>query len=309
MSATALARELAETGLYTEFASWKNSTSDYTSALSLWSDHLTTFGLSLDNPCRATIHGFARLFRNGKSLSNYLSHLRQIYKLLDLQLGHLHEECCKNLVKGAIKLTDPEVLREKRAATAKQTKQLVNWLHRQGQHDVADSFVVCRQYALRYKSECVPLQWHCKQSHVHTDVKCVTINTCRKTSGRNVIPISRNCICAQQSSTLCGTCILRKRYQNNDGGYVFPHITYASAMYWLREGAAALSWQNPASWGTHCFRRGWGRDAYNAGGMSALFISGGWSSVAATGYMSSKQRNEIEACNFHVDFSDEEEPW
>jgi hypothetical protein len=180
-------------------------------------------------------------------------------------------------------------------------------------YDVADSFVVARQYALRYKSELIPLEFSDDHRFLSVRGTEVTINTPRKTSKRQVVPIVRKCICKKQGSLLCGACVLRKRIGSKKPGqkhgYVFPQVSYASALYWLRQGASALGWIAPQSWGTHAFRRGWGREAFKAGGLSALFLSGGWRGLAAFGYMSARQRSEVEACDFAVDASDDEDDW
>jgi hypothetical protein len=202
-----LSQRLLENGVYTTFASWKDSTGGYASAFSAWMNACQLFGHNPNKPTRTAVEAFASLFRNGDSLKQYLHRIRKVYEWLHIPVEALCARDCATLIKGAIKLTDPNVRREKYAATAKQTKQLVSWLRRQGQDELADSFIVARQYALRFKSECIPLQWSSLLSNVQMDDKSCTIHTSRKTSGRNVIPICRNCICHQQSQALCGCCI------------------------------------------------------------------------------------------------------
>ena len=298
-----------EYGLYKRFYAWKSSVDSYVSALSLWGELTSTLKWSMTDPGNDAVEVFSTLFNNGDSLTQYLSHLRGIYSLLQVPMGALCASNSRSLVKGSCKLTPNDAFRIKQAVSAKQMRALVRWLRGKNLIDMADSFVVARQYALRFKSECVAMQWNGESSRVECTNKQVTLHTTRKTTGKRVVPICRGCICSQQGSELCGYCILRRRSKQNKSGFVFPRVTYASGLYWLRQAAEALGWPLPSSWGTHAFRRGWGRDAFRSGGLSALFVSGGWKGLAATAYVAASQISEVEACNFCVDYSDEEEPW
>ena len=166
--------------------------------------------------------------------------------------------------------------------------------------------MVTRHYALRYKSECLKLTYNDKTKYFTCSNTEVTIHTRRKNSGRLVVPIYRSCICKKQATELCGACCLRKkRKRNNKSGNVFG-VSYRSALFWLKEAAAALKWDDPDSWASHCFRRGWGQESYQHGGLGALFFSGGWKGLAAFGYLSAKQRSSMEAAEFAINWSDED---
>ena len=66
-------------------------------------------------------------------------------------------------------------------------------------------------------------------------------------------------------------------------------------------------WDYPNAWGSHAFRRGYGREAFEKGGLPALFLAGGWRSMAAFAYISAQQLASTQECDFHVEFSDSDE--
>ena len=92
-------------------------------------------------------------------------------------------------------------------------------------------------------------------------------------------------------------------------GWLYPNMDYADALYTLKETAAILNWPDPDTWGLHCWRRGWGREAFAAGGLAALFLSGGWKGVAAFAYLEAKQKSAIEGAEFCLNFSDDEDEY
>ena len=305
-----LQRHIRECGIYTAFAAWKKSSSGYCAALAAWCRCMRISQQPINSPTRIGVECFQRLFRNGDTFEQYISHVRVCYQWLQMPLGALKPRETRALIAGAKKTTDPNVHRPKYGATAKQTKQLVKFLRKKGLHDVASSFVICRQYALRYKSEMVPLQWQSPTSYVEIENKYVTIHTVRKTHPTKLEPIQRGCICTIHGPELCGACILRAKAQNDQHGFVLQNIDYASALIWLREGAAHLNWQDATRWGTHAFRRGYGREQFAKLGLIGLMAAGGWKShAAAIGYLHAKQKSHLSAMEFCIDQSDEEEDW
>ena len=93
-----------------------------------------------------------------------------------------------------------------------------------------------------------------------------------------VVPVVRRCICALQGRRLCGVCTLTARL-TADVERIFPDVTYTEGLAFLKLAADLVRLPEPATWGTHCFRRGWADEALQAGGPTAFFYSGGWRGV------------------------------
>ena len=193
------------------------------------------------------------------------------------------------------------------AATSVQTKHLAKWLRERGQREIAQAFIVCRFFALRYKSELVNLKWKSTTSSVEIHGDEVTFHIQRKHTGRKVVPVSRKCGCKQSGPLLCGICIIKQRHQQSSNGFVFPTVDYPKSMLWLKKAAAALQWDFPKSWGSHCFRRGMARECYAFGGLAHMLSVGGWRSAAAKEYLASKTISQAEAADVEIDFSSDEE--
>ena len=85
---------------------------------------------------------------------------------------------------------------------------------------------------------------------------------------------------------------------------MFPHVSYAEGLAYLKAADMLLKLKRASEWGTHAFRRGWANEALNAGGATALFKSGGWRGVAAFSYVEAKARGALEAAEWLVEFSD-----
>lgn len=301
-------RAVQEDAIFLELSAWVHSAKGYVSALKLWYDTCKILRTPVGVPCKATVGAFCTEFRNGKSLEQYLSRVRTILTFLDFEWLALSPEKCKGFVAGCNKRTRPEVKRTLHGATGKQTRDLVKWLHRQGARyrQYSDAFVVARQFALRFGSECVDMCLDAPNNFVTLSPSTACVTCIRK---GNTIPehIYRECICAEQCPSLCGVCALHRLNQAREGcGQVFPAVRYTEALRVIREGAAALLWPDPMGWGTHCWRRGWGREAFEAGGLCGLFQSGGWRGVAALGYLEARQRSGLAACTFALEFSESE---
>ena len=88
------------------------------------------------------------------------------------------------------------------------------------------------------------------------------------------------------------------------GAQVFPDLSYAEGLAYLKAGAAHLGFERASEWGTHAFRRSWANDAIKNGGATALFYSGGWRGVAAFSYVAAQTRGAMEAAEWLVEFSD-----
>ena len=85
---------------------------------------------------------------------------------------------------------------------------------------------------------------------------------------------------------------------------VFPHVSYAEGLAYVKAADMLLKLERASEWGTHAFRRGWANEALKAGGATALFYSGGWRGVAAFSYVEAKARGALEAAEWLVEFSD-----
>ena len=130
------------------------------------------------------------------------------------------------------------------------------------------------------------------------------------------VVVSRSCICKSQGRLLCGQCALRSisvsehilRGDSICSSPVFSSVTYTSALASLKLGAAALGFPNPASWATHCFRRGFAEDALRAGGPGTRFWAGGWRGVATLGYTEARTRGKLGAAEWLIDHADSSDP-
>ena len=47
---------------------------------------------------------------------------------------------------------------------------------------------------------------------------------------------------------------------------VFPHVSYAEGLAYLKAAAMLLKLERASEWGTHAFRRGWANEALKGGG-------------------------------------------
>ena len=145
--------------------------------------------------------------------------------------------------------------------------------------DVADSFIVCWQFCLRFGSEVVDLnapgrseatactdkgapqvciQFRQRKGCANPDPVSrapMSAKACRGgDSARVCSQVWRNCVCALQGRRLCGVCAIRRR--RRPGMRVFPALTYTEALSYVKITAARLNLPRALEWGTHCFRRG-----------------------------------------------------
>ena len=303
---TAVISMIEEDSIWCEMAQWQTSADGYASAVQLWGRAAKLAEKEAWPPCQDVLNVFAFMFRNGDSLSGYISHIRSVLTLLRAPLGALSE--AKGLLEGIRKLTPISCRRLKQRANAEQTKRLAmtteSDLHRK---DVADSWVVARHFCLRYGAELVPMEGAGEHSKVEiipatlTTAKQVSLTLYRRKMQRQPVVICRNCICRMQGKRLCGVCVLERRWAT---GKLFPDITYSSALALVKVAAAISGLGDPLTWGTHAFRRGWADEALKAGGPAALFYSGGWKGVAAFSYVQAQTRGAMQAAEWLVEFSD-----
>ena len=223
-------------------------------------------------------------------------------------MGSLEE--ITGLARGSRKLTLPDARRQKLRATGVQTRELAKAAQELGRDDIADTFIVSRQFALRYGAEAALLAGESDHSRVeikepaqHSVAEADIILLRRKMCDAPVT-ISRRCICAPQGRALCGVCVLRRRWSR---GRIFPDVTYEEGLAVVKAAAQLAGLPNPLAWGTHAFRRGWADEVLAAGGPGALFYSGGWRGVAAFGYANARTRSAMLAAEFCVEHSDSEE--
>ena len=297
---------LEEDGLFRQVSSFRNSIGKFVSALRCWATVCQAMRQPLGVPSKLAIRVFSTLFKNGGSLKQYFSRLRSLWKLVDFDLCALHSDETAPLVWGVRKLQEPQSRRILQAVDARQMKQLTGWLRSRGLSELADSFVVCRQFALRYQAEALSMRVSSEQSFLRFHPNEVEY-VCKRKGKLELSSIFRECCCKSQDPTLCGVCVLRKRGRvpETAGGKVFPACDYRSALFWLKEAAGALGWPSPTTWGTHAFRRGWARQAWELGGVDELSAGGGWKNPkTAKGYLSARQRSKIDACDFTVNLTD-----
>ena len=171
--------------------------------------------------------------------------------------------------------------------------------------DLADSWVVARQFCLRYASEVLPLQGKGEHSEVRlSESGEVVVELKRRKMHLSPVLVVRRCICKLQGRSLCGACVLRRRWCESR---IFPGATYVDSLALLKVAAEECGFERALEWGTHAFRRGWADEALKAGGPTALFYSGGWKGVAAFGYVAAQSRGAMRAAEWLVEHSDSSE--
>jgi hypothetical protein len=299
---------LEEDSIWTELGQWRKSALAYASAVQLWGRAAGLLSVEAWPPSQPVLNMFAFFFKNGDSLSNYVSHIRSVLALFRAPLGVLQDST--GLLEGARKLTPLECRRVKQRATADQTRRLAQAAEKVFyRKDVADSWIVARHFCLRFGAEVVPLQG-CG-THSRVDIVPPSVASARQVSitlfdrklQKHPVVVTRRCICELQGSRLCGVCVLHRRWVV---GPLFPSLTYADGLALVKAAAAEIGLNQPLTWGTHAFRRGWADEALRAGGPAALFYSGGWKGVAAFGYVAAQSSSALAAAEWLVDFSESE---
>jgi len=294
---------LLDDTLWRCFCSWRRSGLQYAVAVELWGRAAGTCVCAPWPPSATVLGAFASFFRNGLSLRKYLSHVRIAVRLVLGNVGILAET--EGLVRGSIKATPPGAHRYRSRASAINTRHLVQ--HARDvldRPDLADSWVVARHFCLRYAAEAIPLEGQGDHSEVRLDEGVplqVTIILKHRKMHSAPVAVVRRCICKLQGRSLCGVCILRRRWCISR---IFPLIVYADALGLLKVSAEECGLERAMEWGTHCFRRGWADEALKAGGPCALFYSGGWRGIAAFGYVAAQSRGALAAAEWLVDHSD-----
>ena len=211
-------------------------------------------------------------------------------------------------VRGAEK-AGRSVRRPRIRASAEEPRRLSRWCHAAGFAEVGASWVVARQFCLRYGEV---LQMGSVEAPVSITATVgtrveVSVTYMHRKCYSEPVTVSRRCICSLQGKALCGVCIVQSRLQNACAGLVFPRVTYSESLALLKLAAQACGRAHPASWGTHAFRRGWATECLQANGPSALFYSGGWRGLSAFAYASAKARGTLAAAEFLIDHSDSSE--
>ena len=301
---------LEEYGIWRELAQWRRSGAQYASAIQLWGRAAAQAQEPPWPPSNATLDAYGFFFRNGESFARYVSHVRAVLRMLKAPLGALSETT--GVVSGSKKLTPASARRVKRRATAEQTRRLAAATREElGRPDVADAFIVPRHFCLRFGAEVVLLERRGRHS-------AVDVSTCTDGGGSRpevsltfydrkmaseVVPVVRRCICALQGRRLCGVCTLTARL-TAEVERIFPDVTYTEGLAFRKLATDLVGPPEPATSGTHCFRRGWADEALQAGGPTALFYSGGWRGVAAFGYTAAKTRGAMASAEWLIDFSD-----
>ena len=98
------------------------------------------------------------------------------------------------------------------------------------------------------------------------ELPVVTLILFRRKMHNSPVTVVRRCICKLQGRTLCGACVLKARVGDV---HVFPHVSYAEGLAYLKAAAMHLKLERASEWGTHAFRawlgqrsvKGWRRDS------------------------------------------------
>ena len=298
---------LAEETIWRELGQWRRSAAQYATAVALWGRAAAAANELPWPPKMVTLDAFCFYFRSGASLGIYLSHLRAVMRLARAAEGALVDTGA--VVRGSAKLLHGGSRRFRARASAEQTRALARIARVEfDRPDVADSWVIARQFCLRYGSEMVPLSkdgLHSSvQERMHEAKLELTITLHQRKLQTQSVQVTRRCICALQGRRLCGVRALHRYLADSEGGRLFPAVSYADSLALLKCAADQLKLENASAWGTHAFRRGWADEALRAGGPTALFYSGGWRGVAAFAYAAAQTRGAISSAEWLVDFSD-----
>ena len=296
---------MAEQAVWLEFCGWKASASGYASAVRLYG-HVALFcQVPPWPPSQGVLDAYISLFRSAATLARYLSHLRTVLVWLRCPVGPLADT--SRVVRGAEKAG--RAARKPRVrASAADTKSLAKWCYANGFRDVGESFVVARQFCLRY-GEVIQLGSGMAPVSVQAqdgERKVVDVTFMRRKCYSEPVVVSRRCICSLQGKTLCGVCLVAARC-SSEATVVFPGLTYPLGLATLKLAAQACGFEGAEAWGTHAFRRGWATECLQANGPEALFYSGGWRGVTAFAYASAQARGSLAAAEFLIEHSESSE--
>lgn len=250
-SSTDLEDALVEDTIWRCFCSWRRSGLQYAVAVDLWGRASATCARPPWPPTSLVLSAFASYFRNGRSLQNYLSHIRTVLRLLNAPIGILAET--DGVVRGSIKATPHHALRYRARASAIQTRMLVQHARSElDRTDLADSWVVARHFCLRYGSEVIPLEGRGMHSTLQFETSSLPVvaTVVLKQRKMHSAPVSvvRRCICKLQGRSLCGVCILQRRWCATR---IFPTIVYADALALLKVAAEECDFDRESGALTH----------------------------------------------------------
>ena len=211
-----------------EFQSWHRSGIKYVSAVRLWGRVAASIDEPPWPPTEVLLGAFAFAVRNGNTLNKYVSQIRSVLRLVGIPAGVLADTAA--LARGAAKGVEPKY---KARASARQTRDLARYIRDTlNEPMIADSFVVARQFCLRYASEVIPLSRNSAHSAVRISERGglaeATLRFHRRKGCRETVAVVRRCICAQQTPELCGVCILKKSVSA-----VTFSLASAMALRWL----------------------------------------------------------------------------
>ena len=248
---------------------------------------------------------WATNFDNGDTLSQYVSHLKFVHRLLGLP--ELPEpSVISAIIRGAKK---DQVRRARPRVSGEHLDELVMLSAEENDLTAARAYVVAYSFLFRCHNELFGLQVDGRESntapyHSHIEwvspgpqakVPSVAIHLNSRKNSPHGETISRPCICRKGSVSLrCGYCALRalvrshllaKRHRG-DRGLAEPILHSLKAKsarenLWrrgARVGVPSCSW--------HAFRRGAASDIVNSGGtIGFLLHQGGWRSSAFLRYI------------------------
>ena len=287
--------------VWREFQSWHKSGLKYVSPVRLWGAIAEKMQVDPWPPSDGVLGGLAIAVQNGPTFLKYCGQVRSVLRLVKADLGSLSNTA--GLARGASKANQTDRFRPR--ASAKQTRDLAKHLTSEGQSELADSFVVARQFCFRYGSEVIPLTTESSHSSVHLEEKAgrweATVRLHQRKMCQQSVAVTRRCICELQTPLLCGVCALRRRPRE---GRLFANLSYGSALASLKVACGALNFPRASEWGTHAFRRGWADEVLAQGGVPALFHSGGWQGVSAFGYANASTRGAVSAAEWLIEFSE-----
>ncbi|CAK0801308.1 unnamed protein product [Prorocentrum cordatum] len=299
----ATAADASDWATWVEFCGWKASAKQYASSVRPYGKTVAFCGGDACPPSQQVLDMFVSLFRSAATMAQYLSHVRCVLRWLQSDLGALQDT--QRLVRGAEK-AGVSKRRERIRATAEETRALARWCSRSGFADIGDSWIVSRQFCLRYGealklgSQGAPVRL-IRERGLPDEIEVTFMQ--RKCFAEPVV-VSRRCICRLQGKSLRGFCAISCRCAGALPGVIVPGLQHSEPFAVLKTAAQAIGLQSPDAWGTHAFRRGWATECLRANGTSALFCSGGWRGVTAFAYASATARSTVEAAEFLIDHSD-----
>ena len=280
----------AEAGLRARISSIAASWKQYRAGLRCWVNFLRTCfpGTPTTVMLDTHVQAFASLFENPDTLTNYLSHVRWGFRLLNL-------DCEPSVRLGRALCAGPRRYRPvgpRPSVSSAQVALLVQAALADEDRLSALAYILAYSFLLRVQSELFPLQrdgrsaadWH---SWCSLSPSCGVLHFRSRKNAPGGDSITRPCVCAYRRP--CGSCALAAlcSRQNRRGILpaqpLFPSSCTAAMTTALRLRASRIG-LGPVGW--HSFRRGAASDLLASGGTLAQVLhAGNWRSAAFLRYL------------------------